>query len=417
MEFLKQLPHEFIYVGLLFALFIVPKVLQRYRIPAAITSLALGAGAGMGLGLFEGDETLKTLSTFGIVSLFLFAGLDVDFHELRGQTVVLIQHLVIMLITLALVVAGAVHFLDLDMRSSTLVGVALLTPSTGFILNSLDQLNVDAGARVWVKSKAIASELVCLVILFATIRSTSAANLTYASLALLGIIVLLPVVFRLFAAFVVPHAPKSEFAFLMMTAVACGAITYQLGVYFLVGAFVVGIAAQRLRTRLPAIASERMLHSVESFSSLFVPFYFFFAGTHLETDNFSPAALLTALGFLVAAIPVRITSLWLHRRFALGESFKKSLGVGAALLPTLVFTLVIAEILRDRFAAPAWLFGGLVVYAVVSSLMPGILLGVRVPEEAGEMFEHPAGDTRASAAIGTPMPPVGVAARSVTEAD
>lgn len=412
MEFLQEMPREFIYVGLLFALFIVPKVLQRYRIPAAISSLALGAGAGMGLDLFHDDATLKTLSTFGIVSLFLFAGLEVDFRELRGQTVVLLQHLAIMLVTVALVVAGAVHFLDLDMRSSTLVGVALLTPSAGFILNSLDQLNVDAGARIWVKSKAIASELVCLVIMFATIRSTSTANLAYSSLALLGIIVLLPVVFRLFAAFVVPHAPKSEFAFLMMTAVACGAITYQLGVYFLVGAFVVGVAAQRLRTRLPAIASERMLHSVESFSSLFVPFYFFVAGTHLETENFTLSSLLTAVGFLVVAIPVRIMSLWLHRRFALGETFKKSLSVGAALLPTLVFTLVIAEILRDHFEAPPWLFGGLVIYAVVSSLMPGILLGVRVPEEAGEMFEPSSGGPLAIVRTGTPPLPVDAAADS-----
>ncbi len=383
-----HLTSEFIYVGLLFALFVVPRVLQRYRIPAAITSLALGAGAGMGLGLFQDDSTLKILSTFGIVSLFLFAGLDVDFAELRGQTVVLIQHLVIMLVTLALVVAGGMQFLHFDIRTAMLVGVALLTPSTGFILNSLDQLNVDLSARNWVKSKAIASELVCLVILFTTIRSTSAASLTNASLALLGIIVLLPIVFRLFAAFVVPHAPKSEFAFLMMTAVACGAFTYQLGVYYLVGAFVVGIAAQRLRKRLPAIASERMLHSVEAFSSLFVPFYFFVAGTHLRKENFATDALLTALAFVVVAIPVRIASLWIHRRLALGESFQKSLGVGAALLPTLVFTLVIAEILRDKFAAPAWLFGGLVVYAVVTALMPGILLGVRVPEEDEEMLRN-----------------------------
>jgi Kef-type K+ transport system membrane component KefB len=64
---------ELAYVLLLFALFVVPRVLQRYRLPAAITSFGLGAGAGMGLGLFRDDPTIEILSTFGIVSLFLFA--------------------------------------------------------------------------------------------------------------------------------------------------------------------------------------------------------------------------------------------------------------------------------------------------------------------------------------------------------
>jgi Kef-type K+ transport system membrane component KefB len=376
---MPKIPHELSYVALLFALFVVPRLLQRFRLPAAITSLALGAVAGMGLGLFDGDSTLKMLSTFGIVSLFLFAGLDVDFAELRGQAAVLSQHVVIMIVTIAIIMAAAYWWLELDLRSATLLSLALLTPSTGFILDSLDQLKLDAQSRFWVKSKAISAELVCLGILFATIRSTSTSSLAIASLTLLGLVVLLPLVFRLFAAFVVPYAPKSEFAFLMMTAVACGAVTYQLGVYYLVGAFVVGIAAQRLRRTMSAIASERMLHSVESFASLFVPFYFFVAGTHLKAENFAPAALLAGLGFVLIAVPLRIITLWLHRRQALGESFHASLLVGAPILPTLVFTLVIAEILRDKFQAPPWLLGGLMVYAVVSCVVRGVLVGVRSP--------------------------------------
>jgi len=386
MEFLSHVPHELTFVALLFALFVVPRVLQRVRLPAAITSLALGALAGIGFGLFQADATLKLLSTFGIVSLFLFAGLDVDFAELRGHGTILLQHIAIKLLTLIVLIAASTSAVGLDLRSSMLLALALLTPSTGFILDSLGQLNIDQQSRFWVKSKAIASELVCLVILFATLRSTSTASLTIASLSLAGLIVVLPVVFRLFAAFVVPHAPKSEFAFLMMTAVACGAITHELGVYYLVGAFVVGIAAQRLRSHLPSMASERMLHAVESFSSLFVPFYFFAAGTRLRSDNFTWNALLATAAFVAVAVPIRILTVWLHRRRALGESFRESLRVGAPLLPTLVFTLVIAELLRDQFAAPAWVFGGLIGYAVVSSLLPAFVVGVRVPEEADELL-------------------------------
>jgi len=57
------LSKEMAYVGLLFGLFVIPKVLQRWRVPAAITSLLLGAVAGPGLGWFHHDQTIGLLST------------------------------------------------------------------------------------------------------------------------------------------------------------------------------------------------------------------------------------------------------------------------------------------------------------------------------------------------------------------
>ena len=383
------IPAQFEYVALLFALFVLPKVLQRYRIPSAITSFGLGALSGMVLGRFQGDGTLELLSTFGIVALFLFAGLDVEFSRLRGQAGVLMQHLALMLVALGLVAYGAATLLGLEPRVATLVSLALLTPSTGFILDSLHSLGVSPETRAWIKSKAIAAELVCLTILFTTLRSTSTSNLLTATVALVGLIVFLPLLFRAFAAFIVPHAPRSEFAFLMMTAVACGVATYQLGVYYLVGAFVVGVAAQRLRAHIPTIASENMLHAVESFASLFVPFYFFVAGSRLRVEHFSVEALLAGVVLILVLAPLRIVMNWGHRRLALGESFRQSLRVGAPLLPTLVFTLVIAEILVDRFAVPAWLFGGLILYTVANSFLPAILVGVRMPEEDEELLNEP----------------------------
>jgi Kef-type K+ transport system membrane component KefB len=128
---------EFGYVGVLFVLFVLPRALQRFGIPAAITSLGLGAAAGMGLGLFQNDPTIALLSAFGIVALFLFAGLDVDVDDLRRDGPILLQHLAVrgaMLAGVALLAAGCFH---LEARVATLVALALLTPSSGFILESL----------------------------------------------------------------------------------------------------------------------------------------------------------------------------------------------------------------------------------------------------------------------------------------
>ena len=48
-----DLTSEIAYVGLLFGLFVVPRILQRWGVPTAITAFALGAAASLGLGLFH----------------------------------------------------------------------------------------------------------------------------------------------------------------------------------------------------------------------------------------------------------------------------------------------------------------------------------------------------------------------------
>lgn len=376
------------YLILLFALFVAPRLLQRYRIPTALTSFGLGVLCALYLGYFLEDSTVKLLATLGIVSLFLFAGLDVEFHELGKHASVLFQHIAIQALSLLLLTLALVKVFRLDLRPATLAALALLTPSTGFILDALDGYGLPRRTRFWVKSKAIATELVALGVLFVCLQSSSAQALGISSLILVAMVGFLPLVFRVFAAVVMPHAPKSEFAFLVLMAVACGVVTYELGVYYLVGAFVVGMAAQRLRERLPTMASEKMLASVEAFSSLFVPFYFFKAGLVLRPGDFTFAALGTGVLFAAVGISLRLGLTWLHRRIVFGESLRRSLLVSVPMLPTLVFTLVIAGILRERFDISPTLFGGLVVYTVLNSLIPGLVFRRELPEVEDELLQE-----------------------------
>ncbi len=367
------------YVVVLFALFVVPRILQRWHLPTAITSFALGAGAAIGLDLFSHDQTLHLLASFGIVALFLFAGLDVDLGELRENAVVLTQHLLIRILLLASAAVACVQLLDLAPRPATLFAMAILIPSTGFILDSLPSFGLNPGEQFWVKSKAIATELLALVLLFVTLQSTSIARLAFATLALVGIIVLLPPVFRLFAVRIAPWAPKSEFAFLLMMGVVVASATRELGVYYLVGAFLVGVAARRFREALPAMASERMLHAIEVFASFFAPFYFFVAGTEMRREYFTLEAVLYGVLLTLVILPIRIGAVALHRRIVLGEPLARSTRVAVPMLPTLVFTLVLAGILRDRFAVAPSLFGALIVYTILNTAVPGLILRTPPP--------------------------------------
>lgn len=387
------IPADLLYLILLFSLFVVPRLLQRYRIPSAVTSFALGAAAGIGAGLFTHDPTVNLLSTLGIVALFLFAGLDVDLDALRGEVQVLLQHVLVRLLALWLVAWAIARLAGLDARVATLVALALLTPSTGFILDSLDGFGLSERERFWVRSKAIATELVALGVLFVTLQSASPAQLGISAAVLIAMILVLPLVFRVFARVVVPHAPRSEFTFLVMLAVACAVITRELGVYYLVGAFVVGMAATRFRERLPAIASERMLHAVEAFASFFVPFYFFHAGLELRREAFTLPALGLGVLLLAVIVPLRLAMTGVHRRLALQEPVRGAMRIGVTMLPTLVFGLVIAGILRDRYDAPPVLTGAVIFYTVASTLIPSLVLRVPPPD-----FEHPV-------ALPLPTPP------------
>jgi len=297
-----DLPPQVAYVGLLFGLFVFPRILQRWRVPAAITSLALGAIAGPGLGLFEHDNTIKLLSTLGIVALFLFAGLEVSVADLRRESKVMGEHLAIRLVGLALVAAAAHSWLGLDTRAAILVSLALLTPS------------------------------------------------------LVAMIVGLPWLFRVFARFIVPHAPK-------------------IGVRLLAD----DLGDLRARDE----AARRLL----------------------SRDDFTLGSLGFAALFLAIGVPLGLFMAVLHRNLRLGESIREGVRVGGPMLPTLVFTLVIAQILRDRFGASPAVFGGLVIYALVNTVIPSFLF--RTPPVELETPEAPELDeaSRAIASLDPGPPP------------
>jgi hypothetical protein len=84
--------------------------------------------------------------------------------------------------------------------------------------------------------------------------------------------------------------------------------------------------------------------------------------------------LITAI-----VIPFRLAAVLLHRRIALKEPLRTSLRVAVPMLPTLVFTLVLAGILRERFALDDAYVGALVVYAVLNTTMPGIFMRTPAP--------------------------------------
>lgn len=390
----EKIPSQIGFIALLFALFLLPKMFQRFRVPGAITALLMGAGASA-LGWFPEDPTLNLLSTLGIVALFLFAGLEIDGSELERNVKPLVLHAAIWSVLATLTAVGAAMMLGMAARPASLLALALVTPSTGFILSSLTSLGLTPSEQNTVRTYAVGSELIALAALFFILQSTSVQQLIVSIAAMAGVIVLIPLAFRAFASVVAPHAPRSEFAFLVMVAVVCAYATRLLGVYYLVGAFLVGVAAQRFRASHPAMSSEKMVDALESFGSVFIPFYFFHAGTEIVGEHITWRALAIGLLLVVTLVPIRVAVISLHRKVALGESFAISRRVGSAMVPTLVFTLVIVGLIDDRFGISHDLAGALVLYTILNTTMPAFVLHAQPAD-----FE----DVEALPLEGTPAP-------------
>jgi hypothetical protein len=83
---------------------------------------------------------------------------------------------------------------------------------------------------------------------------------------------------------------------------------------------------------------------------------------------------LYGLVLAVCVIPIRLGVVWLQSRFMQHRGHRGSIRVAIALTPTLIFTLVIAELLRENFAISPPLYGGLLVYAAVASILPSLTL-------------------------------------------
>lgn len=394
---------ELVYLILIFGLLVVPRALQRFRVPAPLTCLALGIGAMLWLGDGTHDPVVTLLATLGISSLFLFAGLEVDMQALRRGLWPLLAHLAIRSATLAGMAWLGWRFAGLQWQAAALLALALLTPSTGFIIDTLGRLGLDRDEQFWVTNKAIAGELLALAALFLVLQAGDPVRMGLSSLALLGLLIGLPVLFVALGRWVVPQAPGSEFSLLVMVGLIAAFATYKLGVYYLVGAFIAGLVARMLRKRMPALASDENLHAVRLFATFFVPFYFFHAGTGVPREALSLAALGLGLAITAVVLPLRIAVVWAQRRIMFGESFRTSLRVALALSPTLIFTLVLATILRERFGIDDAVFGALLVYAALTTLLPSLVF--RTPFDVDPAQDTAVATERAPASPRMPASP------------
>jgi Kef-type K+ transport system membrane component KefB len=364
----------FIYLAVVFGLLVIPRALQRFRLPAQLTCFAFGIiVAGFSKPLVN-DTVISYLSTLGIASLFLFAGLEVDLAELRRQLRSLAAHFAMRGLVLVMCACIAAKYLHLGWQVDWMIALALLTPSTGFILDMLPHSGLDHAEQSEVALHAVAGEVTAVFLFLVFSQAGSIKTLVISGGAIALLIAFMPLVFLALGRYVVPYAPGSEFSLLLMVGLICAIITEMLGVYYLVGAFVAGLVARSLSKRLTTLASPTNLEAIQLFASFFIPFYFFHNGLGVPAAALVRGSLVYGFALAALVIPLRLTVVWLQSRFIQHRGHRGSFRVAVALTPTLIFTLVIAEILRENFSISPALYGGLLVYAAIASILPALVL-------------------------------------------
>jgi len=366
---------ELAYLLLICGLLVVPGLLQRLRIPPPLTSFALGIVVVLSLSLENHpDAAVHLLAALGISTLFLYAGLEVNLEMLRQAVGPLSIYLVTRVFAVACFAWLGWRYLHLGWQDATLLALALLTSSTGFIVDSLDRYGLEPEERFWVTNNAISGELLALAVMFVVLKASDPAGLAMATGALLVTLVALPLAFLALARWILPYGSGSEFSMLVMVGFAAAFVTDKLGVEYLLGAFLAGLVARLMESRVPQFASHDNMRSVKMFSSFFLPFYFFARGAHVPADALSLHALAIGVGLTVVLVPARAFTIWAKRRLLGMGNTRNSLRVAAALTPTLIFTLVLATILRERGAVSDEMFGGLLLYAALNTMLPSFVL-------------------------------------------
>jgi Kef-type K+ transport system membrane component KefB len=243
---------------------------------------------------------------------------------------------------------------------------------------------LDESEQSEVAINAIAGEIAALLVLVVVAQAGSAVSLAISGIVLALLIVLTPLFFLFLGRHVMPYAPGSEFSLLVMVGIICAVITQNIGVHYLIGAFVAGLVAGLLRTRMETLASPDNLHAVRLFASFFIPFYFFHEGLDVPAGALVAKSLLYGVALSAAMIPVRLAKTWLQARYISHRSARGAFRVSMALVPTLIFTLVIAGILRESFHISDSLYGGLLVYAGITTMLPSLMrppIKIEVPIE------------------------------------
>ncbi|APX97841.1 cation:proton antiporter [Natronorubrum daqingense] len=301
---LQTLPFEdpiIIFAIAMVVFLVAPLVFERYRLPGIIGIIVVGTAIGPnGFGFLDRSETFVLLGEVGLVYLMFLAGLEIDLGEfVANRDRSLVFGALSFLLPQGLGMAVGVWFLGFDVMTAALYA-AIFSSHTLLAYPIVNKLGI-------VKNEAVTAAIggtiftdTAALLVLAIVAGAAAGDLTigfWVSLVVglvalfAGIWLLVPRLGRWFFRNVSEES-YFEFLFVMAVLFVCAAFAEIAGVKHIIGAFLAGLALNRL---IPTTST--LMNRIEFVgNALLIPFFLISVGMLVD-----PAVVVGSTETLVIA--------------------------------------------------------------------------------------------------------------------
>ncbi|MEM7734493.1 MAG: cation:proton antiporter, partial [Deinococcota bacterium] len=267
---------------------VVPLLFERIRLPSIIGLILAGALVGPhGLNLLERDETIQLLGTVGLLYLMFVAGLELDLvgfikHRTSSLTFGLLTFAFPMILPLVLM-----PFFGLSWAEVILIG-AIVASHTPIAYPIASRLGISKNPAITAAMGGTlvtdTLSLVVLAIITSYVDGASSVQfwiIKFALLAAFCFVVLqgLPRLGRWFFRYV-GNQPIAQYAFLLTVLFATAFLAEELRSKDLIGAFLAGLALNRLVPDTSALMNRLQFVG----NSLFMPFFLLSVGMLVDAQ-------------------------------------------------------------------------------------------------------------------------------------
>jgi Kef-type K+ transport system membrane component KefB/mannitol/fructose-specific phosphotransferase system IIA component (Ntr-type) len=326
-----------------------PLLFERFRLPGLVGLIALGAVAGPSVtGLLERDATFQLLGTFGLLYLMFVAGVTLDLGEFaRQRTRAIGFGLVSFALPMTLALIFAPMLLGLPLVAAALLG-SIVGSHTLLALPLATRLGVAKNTALVVATGAtLVTDLASLLIL-AVVQGMQSGEagwaywLQFEGLTIAWAVFVLWVLPKVARAFFrrVRREDDQAFAFLLAAVFLSAWLASLVGLAPIIGAFVSGIALNRLvPKKSPLMTRLRFVGD-----AIFIPFFLVSVGLLVDVRVLGSLEVWGLALFFFALVVLGKGGAALLARPLFGFTAEESLTVAGLTMPQAAATLAVTLI-------------------------------------------------------------------------
>ena len=305
---------------ILFIILFAPLLLGRLKIPSLISLIIAGAVIGPhGLNLMLRDSSIILFGTVGLLYIMFLAGLEIDVADFRkNSTKSILFGLYTFFISIVLGIVVALYILQFSLLSSILIG-SIFASHTLIIYPVVSKLGIakNKAVNVAIGGTIITDTLALLVL--AVVVGISSGELTSGfwirlviGITLFGLVVLL--VFPVIARWFFKRFDDSVLQYLFVLAMVffSGFLAEAAGVEAIIGAFLGGLALNRLIPRTSPLMNRIKFVG----NAIFIPFFLIGVGMLINIQAFFKGyeTIKVALVITLAATFAKYISAWITQK-------------------------------------------------------------------------------------------------------